>query len=229
MQGIGIDWNSVITLRRSARSASARPTSVSSHTGAFIANEPSPIRNDDAPSVSSRQGSATCWAHVPMLESRLANQNVPKRRVASSPSDSRNVLITPEDDIAEPRHRKWSAVFGQILIRPGGRFQSGGRRPLAECLRREHRRLDQRRFAPHETYLLAGNAATRPSRPSQSVEQSLGWARRSVRSGWKRLGSTVYAADVRSTIFGERVRHSEQLSPSMFYARAAFAGRRSRG
>jgi len=25
----------------------------------------------------------TCWAHVPMLESRLANQKVPKRRVAS--------------------------------------------------------------------------------------------------------------------------------------------------
>ena len=68
--------------------------SVSSHTGAFMANESRPMRNDDAPSVSSSHGSATCCAQVPMLESRLANQKVPKRRVASRRSESRKVSST---------------------------------------------------------------------------------------------------------------------------------------
>jgi hypothetical protein len=98
-QSIWIDWNVAITTRRSRRSASTPPASVSSNTGAFIANESSPIRNDDAPSVSRSHGSATCWAQVPMLESRLANQKVPNRRVASRASDSRKVLIT---DVASP-------------------------------------------------------------------------------------------------------------------------------
>ena len=93
-QSIWIDWNSAITRRRSVRSASAPPASVSSSTGAFIANESRPIRNEDAPRVSNSQGSATCCAHVPMLESRLANQKVPNRRVASRLSEPRKVLIT---------------------------------------------------------------------------------------------------------------------------------------
>jgi hypothetical protein len=66
---------------------------VRSHTGAFIANESRPIRNGDAPIVSRSHGSATCCAHVPMLESRLANQKVPKRRVARREIDSRKVPI----------------------------------------------------------------------------------------------------------------------------------------
>ena len=90
---IWIDWNTVMTRRRSERSASAPPTRVSSNTGAFIANESSPIKNDEAPRVSSSQGSATCWAQVPMLERRLANQKLPKRRVVRSLSDSRSVSI----------------------------------------------------------------------------------------------------------------------------------------
>jgi len=36
------------------------PTRMRSHTGAFIANVSSPIRNDEAPRVSSNHGSATC-------------------------------------------------------------------------------------------------------------------------------------------------------------------------
>ena len=79
-----------MTRRRSARSASTPPTSVSSNTGALIANASSPIRNDDAPRLSSSHGSATCCAQVPMFDSRLANQNVPKRRVRSSANDRRS-------------------------------------------------------------------------------------------------------------------------------------------
>ena len=89
-----MDWKIAITRRRSDRSARTPPTRVSNQTGAFDANESSPIKNDDAPRVSSSHGSATCWAQVPMLESRLANQKVPKRRVASRLSDSRKLLIT---------------------------------------------------------------------------------------------------------------------------------------
>jgi hypothetical protein len=90
---IWIDWKTVMTWRRSDRSASAPPAKVRSHTGAFIANESSPIRNDDAPRVSNSQGSATCCAHVPILDNKLANQNVPKRRVPNKLKDARNVLI----------------------------------------------------------------------------------------------------------------------------------------
>jgi hypothetical protein len=89
---IWIDWKTVITRRRSERSARAPPTMVSNQIGAFIANESSPIKNDDAPSESNSHGSATCCVHVPMLESKLANQKVPKWRVASKLSESRNVL-----------------------------------------------------------------------------------------------------------------------------------------
>lgn len=64
--------------------ASTPPTSVSSHTGAPSANASRPIRNEEAPRLSSNQGCATCWVQVPMLASRLAKQNVPKRRVPSS-------------------------------------------------------------------------------------------------------------------------------------------------
>jgi hypothetical protein len=58
-----------------------------------MANESSPIRNDDAPRVSNSQGSATCCTQVPMLDNRLANQNVPKRRVPSKLREARNVVI----------------------------------------------------------------------------------------------------------------------------------------
>src|SRR5579862_4291929 len=86
-----------MTVRRSDRSASAPPASVSKSTGAFIANESRPIRNDDAPSVSRSHGSATCCAHVPMLDKRLANQNVPNRRVPRRRSEARNVVIQAGD------------------------------------------------------------------------------------------------------------------------------------
>src|SRR5713101_7724747 len=106
---IWIDWKIVITRRRSERSASAPPTRVSSHTGAFMAKESRPIRNDDAPRVSSSHGSATCWAQVPMLESRLANQKVPKRRVASRRSDSPKVRIMGAPD-GLPRGKQQSLL-----------------------------------------------------------------------------------------------------------------------
>src|ERR1035437_2528221 len=119
-QSIWIDWNSAITRRRSERSASAPPASVSSHTGAFIANESRPIRNEDAPSVSSSHGSATCWAQVPMLESRLANQKVPNRRVARRLSDSRKVLIMRRESYATAagtRHLMITTLMASFTIR----------------------------------------------------------------------------------------------------------------
>ena len=90
---IWIDWNSVMTRRRSARSASTPPTSVSAQTGALIANASSPIRKGDAPRVSSNQGCATFCAQVPMFDSRIANQNAPNRGVRRSRRDSRNALV----------------------------------------------------------------------------------------------------------------------------------------
>ena len=48
----------------------------------------------DAPRLSNNHGCATCWTQVPMLDSRLANQNVAKRRVRNSPMDSSNEIVT---------------------------------------------------------------------------------------------------------------------------------------
>ena len=80
-QSIWIDWHRVMMRRRSLRSASTPPISVNIQTGAAVANESRPIKNDDAPRLSRSHGSATCCAHVPRLDRRLAKQNVPKRRV----------------------------------------------------------------------------------------------------------------------------------------------------
>lgn len=55
--------------------------------------ESSPIGNGDAPRLSSSQGSATCWAKVPRFDSRLADQNVPKRRVQRRLNDARNSFL----------------------------------------------------------------------------------------------------------------------------------------
>ena len=113
-QSIWIDWKKAMTRRRSERSARAPPTRVSSQTGAFMANESSPIRNEEAPRVKRSHGSATCWAQVPMLERRLANQKVPKRLVARRPSDSLRVLIT-----------KWRGGSGARKREPGAQAARG--------------------------------------------------------------------------------------------------------
>lgn len=47
----------------------------------------------EAPRLSSSHGCATCCTQVPILESRQANQNVPKRRVRRSLIELLKVLV----------------------------------------------------------------------------------------------------------------------------------------
>jgi hypothetical protein len=109
------------------------------HTGASIANESSPIKKGEAPSVRSSQGSATCWAHVPILERRLANQNVPNRLVASRRSESRKVWV--RDRIAVTDHscdRRSASTTGAPRLlagvpTPSGPPRSGSPRPSVPC------------------------------------------------------------------------------------------------
>src|ERR1039458_7873041 len=101
-QSIWIDWKRAITRRRSARSASTPPAIVSSHTGAPSAKLSRPTTKEEALRLSSSQGCATCCAQVPMFDSRLAKQNVPKRLVRRSRSDSSKAgdAMTPEASTA---------------------------------------------------------------------------------------------------------------------------------
>ena len=55
--------------------------------GAPSAKVSSPTRKDDAPKLSISHGCAIFWAHVPILESKLAKQKVPNRRVSLKRSD----------------------------------------------------------------------------------------------------------------------------------------------
>ena len=82
------------------------PTSVRIHTGAEMAKASRPIRNDDAPRLRSNQGSATCCAQVPMFESRLAKQKVPKRRVRSRLREFLKALIGFPNEGWRARNRR---------------------------------------------------------------------------------------------------------------------------
>lgn len=68
------------------------PTRVNTHTGALMAKESSPTKTEEAPRFNNSHGWATCWVQVPIFESRLANQNVPNRRVRKRRMDSRKAV-----------------------------------------------------------------------------------------------------------------------------------------